>query len=164
MSLMQFCPNCWTENPFEARTCERCGAELSETEMISSDQQLMQALHHPVPETREMAAIILGLRHDQQAVSVLMVRLQEEKDIEVLCAISKSLGQLGDCRAVVSLLQCLTQPCVLTVALTIVDALATLARSGCKEAWNALKTPLPVSERVAQEITTRLEAVERLYF
>jgi len=82
MSLMQFCPNCWTENPFEARTCERCGAELSETEMISSDQQLMQALHHPVPETREMAAIILGLRHDQQAVSVLMVRLQEEKTLK----------------------------------------------------------------------------------
>jgi HEAT repeat protein len=164
MPLIQFCPNCWAENLIDATVCDRCGASLAETEPIFYDQKLMRALHHPVPETREMAAMLLGLRRDQQALPVLLSRLLEETDIGVLCAISKALGQLGDCRAVASLAKRLAQPCALVVALTIVDALAALARTGCWEALDALKAPPPVPERVAQEITARLKALNLLYY
>jgi hypothetical protein len=111
-----------------------------------------------------MAAMLLGQRRDLHALPVLLSRLLEETDMGVLCAISKTLGQLGDCRAVASLAQRLAQPQALVVALTIVDALAALARTGCWEALEVLKAPPTVTERVAHEITARLETLDRLYF
>ena len=164
MSLMQFCSNCWAGNLIDATVCDRCGTPLSETEPIFYDQKLMRALHHPVPETREMAAMLLGQRWDRHALPVLMSRLLEETDIGVLCAISQALGQLEDCRAVPSLAKRLAQPHALVVALTIVDTLATLARTGCWEALDVLKTPPPVSERVAKEIAVKLETLNLLYY
>lgn len=164
MPLIQFCSNCWAENMIDATVCERCGTSLAETEPIFYDQKLMRALHHPVPEPREMAAILLGQRHDRRALPVLLSRLLEETDIGVLCAISKTLGYLGDCRAVAPLAKRLAQPHALIVALTIVDALAILARTGCWEALDVLKAPPPISERVAQEITAKLETLNLLYY
>src|SRR6266478_4071204 len=110
MPLIPFCSNCWAENLIDATVCDRCGTPLSETEPIFYDQKLMRALHHPMAETREMAAMLLGRRRDQHALPVLMSCLLEETDIGVLCAISKALGQLGDCRAVASLSRRLVQP------------------------------------------------------
>lgn len=74
------------------------------------------------------------------------------------------MGQLGDCQAVAALTRRLAQSNALVVTLTIVDALATLAGTGCWEALDALKAPPAVSERVAQEITARLEALNLLYY
>ena len=164
MPLIQYCSNCWAENTIDATVCDRCGTSLSDTEAIFYDQKLMRALHHPVPETREMAAMLLGQRQDQHALPVLMSRLLEETDIGVLCAIGKALGQLGDCRAVASLSKRLAQPNALVVALTIVDALAALARTGCWEALDALKAPPPAPERVAQKMTAVLKTLNQLYY
>ncbi len=164
MPHIQFCANCWAENLFGATVCERCGTPLSETEPIFYDQKLMRALHHPVPETREMAAMLLGQRRERHALPVLLSCLLEETDIGVLCAISIALGQLGDCQAVSSLAKRLAQPRALVVALTIVDALATLAQKGCWEALDVLKAPPPVSERVAKEIAVRLETLNLMYY
>src|SRR6266566_9893828 len=116
MPHIQFCANCWAENLFGATVCERCGTPLSETEPIFYDQKLLRALYHPIPQTREMAAMLLGQRQDRHALPVLLSRLPEETDIGVLCAISQALGQLGDCQAVTSLAKCLTQPDALLVA------------------------------------------------
>ncbi len=164
MPLMQFCSACWAANLIDATVCDRCGTSLSETEPIFYDQKLRWALHHPIPETREMAALLLGQRGDQYALPVLMSRLLEETDIGVLCTISKALGQLGDCRAVASLAKRLAQPNALVVALTIVDALAALARTGCWEVLSVLKAAPPVPERVAEEITARLETLDLMYY
>ncbi len=164
MPLIQYCPNCWAENLLDTTACDRCGTALAESEPIFYDQKLMPSLHHPIPETRAMAAMLLGQRRDLHAIPVLLSRLLEETDMGVLCAISKTLGQLGDCRAVASLAQRLAPPQALVVALTIVDALAALARTGCWEALNALKAPPPVPERVAQEITAMLKTLNQLYY
>jgi HEAT repeat protein len=164
MPLIQFCSNCWAENLIDATVCDQCGTSLADTEPIFYEQKLMRALHHPVPETRELAAILLGLRHDRHALPVLLSCLLEETDIGVLCAISKTLGYLGDCRAVAPLAKRLAQPRALIVALTIVDTLALLARTGCWEALDVLKTPPSVAERVANEITVKLETLNLLYY
>ena len=164
MPLMQFCSTCWAENLLDATVCDQCGTSLAATEPIFYDQKLMRALDHPVAETREMAAMLLGQRRDRHALPVLLARLLEETDIGVLCAISQALGQLGDCRAVPSLAKRLAQPLALVVALTIVEALAALAQAGCWEALEVLKAPPTVTERVAHEITARLETLDRLYF
>lgn len=99
-----------------------------------------------------------------RALPVLLSRLLEETDIGVLCAISKALGQLGDCRAVASLAKRLAQPHALVVALIMVDALAALARTGCWEALGVLKAPPTVPERIAEEITARLETLDLMYY
>ncbi len=164
MPLIQFCSHCWAENLLDATVCERCGTSLSETEPIFYDQKLMRALHHPVPQTREMAAILLGQRQHRHALPVLLSCLREETDIGVLCAISRALGQLGDCETVTPLTKCLAQPLALVVALTVVDALATLAQKGCWEALDALKAPPPVAERVTKEIKVKLATLNLLYY
>lgn len=164
MPLIQFCSNCWAENLIGATVCERCGTPLSETEPIFYDQKLMRALYHPIPQTREMAAMLLGQRQDRHALPVLLSRLHEETDIGVLCAISQALGQLGDCEAVASLAKRLAPPLALVVALTIVDALATLAQRGCWEALDVLKAPPSVAERVAKEIEAKLATLNLLYY
>ncbi|HCI81665.1 MAG TPA: hypothetical protein DHW02_18465 [Ktedonobacter sp.] len=164
MPLIQFCPSCWGGNLIDATICVRCRTPLSATRPIFYEQKLMRTLHHPLPEMREMAAILLGQRRDQQALPVLLSCLLEETDTDVLCAISKTLGQLGDCRAVAPLVQCLAQPHSLIVTLTIVDALAALASMGCWEALDVLKVPPPIAERVAEAITARLETLNRFYY
>lgn len=164
MALMQFCPNCWAVNPMEAAVCEQCGTPLAPGEPVLYDQKLMRALSHPVPDTREMAARLLGQRRDQAALPILQARLFEETDIGVLCASSLALGRLGDCRAVAVLAKRLAQPNALVVALAIVDALVTLAGIGCWEAQDVLKAPPAVSERVAQEIAARLKTLNLLYY
>jgi hypothetical protein len=163
MPLVQFCSNCWAENLLDATVCERCGTSLNETRPGGYDQKFIWALQHPVPETREMAAHLLGQRRALQALPVLRSRLFEETDIGVLCAISKALGQLGDSRAATALAERLAQSNALVVALTIVDALAALARSGCWEALHALLSPPPVPERVAREITAVVKTLDGMY-
>ena len=111
-----------------------------------------------------MAAMLLGQRREKHTLSLLMSRLSEETDIGVLCAISKALGELGDCQAVDALAKRLAQPRGLVVALTIVNALATLAHKGCWEALEVLKAPPFISERVAQEIKNALEKLQPLYY
>ena len=108
--------------------------------------------------------MLLGQRQDRHALPVLLSRLHEETDIGVLCAISQALGQLGDCEAATSLAKRLAQPLALVVALTIVDALATLAQRGCWEALDVLKAPPSVAERVAKEIAVKLETLNMLYY
>ena len=164
MPHMQFCSNCRAENLLGAAVCERCGAPLSETESNSFDQKLIQALQQPIPEMRDMAAILLGQRGNRQALPVLLSRLREETDISTLNAIIQALAQLEDCEAVSSLAKRLAQPHTLEVALAIVDALATLAQMGCWEALNVLKAPPHVSERVAKEIAARLANLNLLYY
>jgi HEAT repeat protein len=108
--------------------------------------------------------MLLGQRREKHALPLLLSRLSEETDIGALCAISKALGELGDCQAIDSLAKRLAQPRRLVVALTIVDALSTLAHKGCWEALEVLKAPPSVSERVAQEIKTTLEKLHPLYY
>ena len=125
MAFIQFCSHCWAENLLDATLCERCGTPLSETEPIFYNQKLMRALLHPLPETREMAARLLGHCRDRQALPILMSRLLEETDTGVLCALSIALGQLGDCQAASSLSKRLEQPYALVVDGSIPQSLLT---------------------------------------
>src|SRR6266536_2725096 len=152
MPHMQVCSNCWAENLIDAPICEHCGRPLSEIEPVSYDQKLIQALHHSIPEMREMAAILLGQRRNRDALPVLLSSLLEETDIGMLCAIIQALAQLEDCRAVTSLAKRLAQPHALVVALTIVNALAALAQTGCWEGLNVLKVPLLGLKGLAKEL------------
>lgn len=163
MSLMRFCSHCWAENGYDTIVCDRCGASLTEAEAISSEQRFLRALHHPEPLVREMAALLLGLRTSPSALSVLIARLFEETDVCVLCALSKVLGQGGDDQAARALVRRLEHPNTFRVALALVEALDVLAQRGCWQALRALKAPPSVSERVAEVIAVKRQALNQLY-
>ncbi|MBE3560724.1 MAG: HEAT repeat domain-containing protein [Ktedonobacteraceae bacterium] len=164
MPQIQFCPTCRAINLRETTLCEQCKMSLIADKPLLYEQKLLWALSHPLPDMRELAARLLGERRHHQILPLLMERLLEETDSGVLCAISETLGRLGDCQAATALAERLAQPNTLVVALTIVDALATLARTGCWEALDVLKAPPTVAERVRREITARWETLNRLYW
>ncbi len=160
MPVIRFCPTCWAENAFDATICYRCGASLIDDETLSYDEKLMQALHHPIPDVREIAATILGQHRHQEALPALISRLSEETDIGVLCAICGALGKLGDCRVVTPLIQRLAQPLAIVVARAIIRALGALAQSGCREAQQALEQASPLSDSLSEEIAAALKRLQ----
>ena len=58
--LTYYCPHCWHTLEGKATLCPYCGYDLSEFESLSYPQKLIQALHHPIPERRVIAAQVLG--------------------------------------------------------------------------------------------------------
>ncbi|OGB98234.1 hypothetical protein A2V82_07055 [candidate division KSB1 bacterium RBG_16_48_16] len=69
-------------------------------ETRSYPQRLIGALHHPVPETRELAAEILGELQYRPAIAPLLARAKEElqqrrPDVQFLAALLCSARDLG---------------------------------------------------------------------
>ena len=60
---------------------------------------LIQALNHSHPLVRQRAAWTLGEMSEKKAVLALIDRLTVEENPEVLSDITRTLGQLGDRRA-----------------------------------------------------------------
>jgi HEAT repeat protein len=75
-----------------ATHCERCGADLDEP--IGSDyvERLIHALDHPEPNTRALAALLLGKIGDERALPVLCAKAKTSKDMALLEAIAEALG------------------------------------------------------------------------
>jgi HEAT repeat protein len=58
--------------------------------------KLMQALHHPEPQTAKRAAWILGELGNAGAVSPLLRALQSSQDIYFMEAVIEALGKIGE--------------------------------------------------------------------
>ncbi|GAP22321.1 hypothetical protein LTAR_02552 [Leptolinea tardivitalis] len=58
--LTYYCPNCWKRIPDGQKTCPFCGFVLEEFKLQTYEKKLILALHHPLPERRNIAAQILG--------------------------------------------------------------------------------------------------------
>lgn len=65
-----FCPNCWQEIDSGCEKCPQCGFFLAEYDLLTFEEKLLGALHHPVYERRVMAARILGNLHSSRAIEV----------------------------------------------------------------------------------------------
>ncbi len=157
MGLTWRCSTCWAEVPGDGDCCPHCGARSLTSSEAPYTEKLIAALRHPVPETRALAAIVLGHRHELLALPALAACLREEADMGVLAAVVETLGRLEDCRAVAPLAERLARPVALAVALAIVRALADLAHLGCAAARDVLASPPPhLPERAAREIRQAL--------
>ena len=66
--LTYYCPNCWSELVEGETVCPACGFEVVEFDAYSFEEKLLAALHHSVPERRNMAAQILGNRASQRGL------------------------------------------------------------------------------------------------
>jgi hypothetical protein len=157
---VRFCITCWAENLMDATTCWNCGKPLAarESNGITYVDKLLAALHHPEPETRVRAAMILGTVADpgdarvcRALVSVLALDAPERAthDAGLQTAAARSLGQLGACETSAQLRELAMRDTMPLIAgLGAVEALAQLAHNGCDQACEEL-------EHIAREASRR---------
>ena len=96
--MVRWCAKCWHENPYEARRCENCGADLQETEPGDRADRLAAALHHPLAPTRKLVAVLLGKTHEPKALDALEAaahRAVEERDWALLDGVVEGLRAFG---------------------------------------------------------------------
>jgi hypothetical protein len=96
--MVRWCPKCWHENPYEARWCERCGADLLQPEPGDRVDHLITALRHPLPPTRRMVAALLGKTRDPRALQALEAaahRAVGERDWALLDGVVEGLMAYG---------------------------------------------------------------------
>jgi HEAT repeat protein len=124
----------------------------------------MAALRHPQAETRLRAAWLLGQMQAARAVPALLAlvaaRSQADYDPYLLSAAVKSLGQIGDQRAVPELAALLSDASVSILARKeAIEALARLGGDAAQAALaRALADPHPsVRERVRQILNAEKE-------
>jgi len=130
--------HCWATVPAEAEVCMACGAVIEDTGADIVDKYIA-ALRHPQAETRLRVAWLLGRMREARAVPALIAAVAAwgDHDPYVLSAAVKSLGLIGDKRAVPVLRALLAEPGVSFMAR--VEAAYALAAIGGEDAWAALE-------------------------
>lgn len=101
--LTKFCPQCFAMNSETATNCEQCGTNLDEP--IGSDyvERLIHALEHPEPNTRSLAALLLGKIGDERGLQALCKKAKVSKDMALLEAIAEALGNFRSPKAIETL-------------------------------------------------------------
>jgi hypothetical protein len=98
--MTYFCPGCWKIIPADAMICPFCGCDLAAAGKRNYPERLIGALHHPVPETRQLAAEILGELRYGPACEPLLARAREvlqehPPDTPFLAALLRSARNCG---------------------------------------------------------------------
>lgn len=75
--ITYFCPNCWYSQKELFHICPACKADQSTYKQDTLDQKLINAISHPVEETRLMAIWLIGQRKVSDAWDILEQRLAE---------------------------------------------------------------------------------------
>jgi len=148
----------------EVTACAQCGAALigPEANSIPFEDKLLTALGHPVPEIRARAATILGVignGQDLRITRALIATVKEEgltgalRDVGVSEAAMRSLANLGACEASASLsMLAMNEKAPLAASLSAVDALVSLARAGCYEAYHGIEHLASEGSRTAVQL------------
>lgn len=91
-----FCPGCWEDFPDDFEVCPKCGMN---TRTFWSDKnyvdRLIVALDHPVKSTVARAVWILGKLEAEQAVQPLVSLIETTKDVYLMRAAIRALGEIG---------------------------------------------------------------------
>lgn len=90
-------------NPETAAICKQCGADLDEP--VGSDyvERLIHALDHPEPNTRALAATLLGKIGDERGLRALCEKAKTNDDMTLLEAVAEALGNFPSLEAVETL-------------------------------------------------------------
>lgn len=98
--MTYFCPGCWKIIPAETKLCPYCNCDLAAAGERSYPERLIGALRHPVPETRQLAAEILGQLRYRPAIEALLARARDElqercPDVRFLAALLIAAQEAG---------------------------------------------------------------------
>jgi HEAT repeat protein len=94
-----FCPRCGAEVEQGSSACRACGADLQSADQADYEQKLIWALDSTLPETRLMAARILGERGARRAVPRLVDLAAEDVDPYLKAEVVHALGRISDPRS-----------------------------------------------------------------
>ncbi len=96
-----FCPRCWSDFAEDVVRCPKCGLDIPAF-FQSKDyvDRLILALDHPEKATPLRAALILGQLKQPKAVEPLIACVQKTRDVYVIQAAIKALGQIGGPEAI----------------------------------------------------------------
>ncbi len=91
-----FCPGCWEDFPDDFEICPKCGMN---TRTFWTDKDYvdrpMVALDHPVKSTVTRAVWILGKLEADKAVPPLISLIEKTKDVYLIRATARALGEIG---------------------------------------------------------------------
>jgi len=132
--LTKFCPRCFAMNKWDAAQCGQCGALLDEPTGNDFVERLIHALDHPEPNTRALAAQLLGKLGDARGMQALCEKAQTSHDMALLEAVAEALGNFRSPESVAALTHLL-----LSSWLPVrVKAAEALRRIGTPEAFKVL--------------------------
>jgi HEAT repeats len=96
-----YCWHCYAAGTQPAGTCRACGRDVEGPAGLDYTDQLLWALHHPLPDRQLIAAQILGARREHRAVQPLRAVLADTGDpyfaAEALRALVR-ITSVSDCQ------------------------------------------------------------------
>ena len=94
--MSAFCPRCWNEvNPGD-NICSRCSYRMRDYDDLSYERKLLNAIAHPIRETRILAIQLLGELRSTSALPAFESILPAEEDVYVIREIARSLARIGN--------------------------------------------------------------------
>jgi HEAT repeat protein len=162
--MIVFCTMCWAQNPPEATECLKCGATL-EALQGNYVEKLILALRHPLPETAQLAAWILGELKAPDAAPRLKELLSESEEPGTLEAAAEALGKIGDASAIGALASgCSRWP--LRTRVKVAEALGSIGGPEADEALSAMlhdpsSTVRAAAQRALDALKIRVSRDER---
>jgi HEAT repeats len=104
-ALTYYCWHCYAAVTQPTGTCQACGRPVEGPAGLDYADQLLWALHHPLPDRQMIAAQILGARRERRAVQPLRAVLASTGDpylaAEALLALVRITG-VRDCQDVLT--------------------------------------------------------------
>lgn len=95
LSILYFCPACWSQINSDDQVCPNCGYNLQEYHNMDYEYKLLMALEHPVKEWRKNTVHVIGLKRLEEAVPYLDLMIDKENDPFILMEIVDTLKKIG---------------------------------------------------------------------
>jgi len=93
--MVYFCQNCFKEIPPDATLCPFCGADIKKYDLQTFEDKLIHALHHPLPDTVNIAITVLGNIQSRKAVKPLKELFNKTSDPYIQKEILDALFAIG---------------------------------------------------------------------
>jgi HEAT repeat protein len=93
--MLWVCPACWHVSGEPATHCAGCGADLDALDGREFDEKLLNALHHPDPDTVMRAADILSQRGEADEVlpALAQAYIEHRREPYVASGIVRAIGR-----------------------------------------------------------------------
>ncbi len=94
--MRAYCPGCWNEIDPPEDHCPCCSYRMRDYDDLPYEMKLVNALSHPIRETRMLAIELLGELRSTSALPAFSSILRAEGDIYILREIARSLARIGN--------------------------------------------------------------------
>lgn len=95
LSILYFCPACWSVISSTDKICQNCGYNLNEYHNMDYEYKLLMALEHPVKEWRKNVVHVIGIKRLEEAIPYLDIMIDKETDPFVLIEMVDALRKIG---------------------------------------------------------------------